>query len=217
MKRRLVVVRPEPGNARTVAAARAEGWSVDPMPLFAIEPIAWQVPDPARFDALMLTSANALRHAGAALTQLGVLPAVVVGDATAAAARAAGLTVALVGDEDAAALVERARASGFGRLLHLAGRDRIDQQGVTAITVYASNALPVPADAAARLDGAVVLLHSGRAAQAVASLALDPGRVAVAALSPAVLAKAGPGWRATAIPARPTDTGLLAAAATLAD
>ena len=215
--RRLVVVRPEPGNTRTAIAARAQGWTVDPMPLFAVVPVAWQPPAPSDFDVLLLTSANAVRHAGAGLTALRVLPAVAVGEATAAAARAAGLAVALTGDADAVALVGAARARGIGRLLHLAGRDRVDQPGVTAVTIYASEASPPPADAAARLDRGVVLLHSPRAGRAVAALAGSRADIAIAALSPAVLEAAGPGWRATAVASQPTDAALLAAAATLAD
>jgi uroporphyrinogen-III synthase len=34
------------------------------MPLFAIVPLDWTAPDPAQFDGLVLTSANAVRHAG---------------------------------------------------------------------------------------------------------------------------------------------------------
>jgi uroporphyrinogen-III synthase len=215
--RRLVVVRPEPGNARTAAAARAKGWTVDAMPLFAVVSVAWVPPDPAIFDALLLTSANAVRHAGETLASLRALPVVAVGQATATAARDAGLAVVLTGDSDAAAGVVEARARGFARLLHLAGRDRVEQPGVTAMTVYASEALPPPAGAAARLDGAVVLLHSARAARTVAALAGTRATTAVAALSPAVLDAAGTGWRAAAAAARPTDAALLAAAATLAD
>ena len=217
MKRRLVVVRPEPGNARTATVARALGWRVDAMPLFAVSPLAWTPPDPSAFDALLLTSANAIRHAGPALMTFRTLPVIAVGAATAAAASTAGLTVALTGDRDAAALVGAGRERGFHRLLHLAGRDRVEQAGVCAVSVYASKALAPPADAAERLSGAVVLLHSPRAAQAVAEIAADRTSIAVAALSLAVLDAAGPGWRATATAAEPTDAALLAAAATLGD
>lgn len=210
---RLVVVRPEPGNAATVAAARALGFAAEAMALFAVGPLAWTPPDPAGFDALLLTSANTLRHGGDGLAALRSLPVLAVGEATAAAARSAGFAVAMTGTHDAAAL---ARAAGHRRLLHLGGRERVDIAGATAIAVYASDPLPPPADPRA-LHGATVLLHSARAAHAVAALPFDRAAVALAAISPAVLAAAGPGWRAMAVAAVPTDAALLAAAGSLAD
>ena len=60
----VVVLRPEPGNTRTATALRALGMDVRQIPLFAVVPVDWTSPDPARFDALLLTSANAVRRAG---------------------------------------------------------------------------------------------------------------------------------------------------------
>ena len=105
MTRTLAVLRPEPGNAATVARARAAGFATLSLPVFAVVPLAWDVPDPADYDALILTSANAVRHAGAGLDRLRVLPVFAVGARTAAAARAAGFDVAQTGCEDAAALL----------------------------------------------------------------------------------------------------------------
>ena len=212
--RRLLVVRPEPGNSRTVAAALAFGWAAEAMPLFVATPLAWTPPDPAGFEALVLTSGNAVRHGGDGLAALRSLPVLAVGEATAAAARAAGFIVALTGDADADALVSAARYDRR-RLLHLGGRERTVLAGVSAMSVYASEALPLPADAAARLRGATVLLHSARAARAVAAITADRAATDIAAISPAVLAAAGEGWRAAVVAAVPTDAALLAAAATL--
>lgn len=216
MTRRLVVVRPEPGNSRTADRARELGWQVDQMPLFAVEPVVWTSPDPTRFDALLLTSANAVRHGGPGLDALKLLPVLAVGEATAAAARAAGFQVAFTGDEDAAALVRRADELGHARLLHLAGRDHVET-GAETIPVYASIAPPPPGDAAERLAGAVLLLHSARAARAVAALAAGRRGIAIAAISAPVLDAAGPGWRAGVAASAPTDEALLAAAQSLAD
>ena len=44
----VVVLRPEPGNRRTAAALRALGMDVRQMPLFAVVPVDWTSPDPAR-------------------------------------------------------------------------------------------------------------------------------------------------------------------------
>ena len=213
--RLVVVVRPEPGNARTVAAARALGFAAAAMPLFGVAPLPWTPPDPAGFDALVLTSANAVRHGGDGLDALRGLPVLAVGAATAAAARAAGFVVAATGSADAAALIDA--ASSYPRLLHLGGRDRAVVPVTAGIAVYASDPLPVPGDAAALLHGATVLLHSARAAQAVAALPIERDATAVAAISPAVLEAVGAGWQRGVVAARPSDAALLCVAASLAD
>lgn len=211
MTRPALVLRPAPGNAATCALLAACGVRAIALPLFAVVPVAWRAPDPAGYDALLLTSANAVRHAGAELARLAALPVVAVGPATAAAASAAGLRVIAEG------------AGGVGdvprveRLLHLAGRDRVDAPGVDAIAVYASEALPLGPDALAVADGAVALLHSARAARAfAAALPVPRGRVRVAALSEAVCDAAGAGWAAARVAGARTDTALADAAAALA-
>src|SRR5687768_9453521 len=84
--RRLAILRPEPGASATVERARELGLDAFAVPLFAIEPLAWELPDSGAFDALLLTSANTVRQAGPSLERLLQLPAYAVGDATAAAA-----------------------------------------------------------------------------------------------------------------------------------
>ena len=70
----LIILRPEPGASRTAARAQALGVQVIQMPLFAVVPIEWQAPDPKELDGLVLTSANAVRHAGEELQKLKGLP-----------------------------------------------------------------------------------------------------------------------------------------------
>lgn len=216
MPRRALVLRPEPGNARTCDALRAAGVEAVALPLFAVAPCAWQVPEASAFDALLLTSANGVRHAGDGLRALAGLPMVAVGEATAAAARAAGLTVAITGTGDAAAAV--ALAARYPRLLHLAGRDRVEAPGVTAVTVYASDALPVAGDVMDAAEDAVVLLHSRRAALRFVTLFADRRRdaVRIVALSPAVAQAVGAGWRTLTVAPRPSDAALVAAAVRVA-
>jgi uroporphyrinogen-III synthase len=206
--RALAVLRPEPGNAVTAAAVEARGLVAIRLPLFAVRPIAWTSPGPAGFDALLVTSANALRHGGPGLAALRHLPVLAVGEATAEAARAAGFTVERTGVADAAALV----AGEPRRLLHLAGRDRVAVPGTEAVAVYAADVLPADARA---LAGSVALLHSARAARRLRMIA--PGDVVIAALSPAVAAAAGDGWTAVHAARAPTDAALLDLAETLAD
>lgn len=215
-----LVLRPEPGNAATTARLTANGMTVRSCPLFAVEPVTWTPPDPVGFDSLLLTSANAVRHAGPALRALAGLPVLAVGTATAAAAERAGLSVALTGTTHAAALLAQARARGWRRSLHLAGEDRHDLPDVSTITVYRSAALSIaPAEVAAWVDH-VALLHSPRAARRFADLAdatSTRASIAVAALSPAVADAAGSGWREAVTAEHPRDDLLVAATAAMID
>lgn len=209
----VVVLRPEPGNARTAARAAARGFAVRRLPLFETRAVAWAPPNPAGFDALLLTSAAAVRHAGSGLSALAGLPVVAIGAETAAAATNAGLAVVVTGDAGALAALDLARSDGLTRLLHLAGRERMpDQPGVNPIVVYAGDALPIAAGAVARLSGWTALLHSPRAARRFAELAdADRARsaIGVAALSPAILAAAGGDWAFGVAASAPTDDALL--------
>ncbi len=218
----VVVVRPEPGNARTAAALRALGLDVRQVPLFAITPVDWSVPDPAGFDGLLLTSANAVRHGGAGLDALKRLPVVAVGATTAAAASDAGFAVAVTGSGDARDAVSEARDRGFARLLHLAGRDRAPTgDGIEAITVYASDDVPIDATVAQSFVDTVVLLHSERAAARLKAM-LDTADIAqsgieIAAISAAVAEAAGTGWATASIAPQPSDPALVALAAARAN
>jgi uroporphyrinogen-III synthase len=218
--RSVVVLRPEPGNAATAARAEALGLTVIRLPLFVVRPVAWHCPDPADHDALVLTSANAVRFGGTALAGFRGLPVLAVGAATATAARDAGFDVIETGDQDAAALIALAHARGFSHALHLGGRDRMVARGgpiATTVTVYASDPLPIPTEAIERLRGAVLLLHSVRAARRLVVLTDERHLYRIAALSAAVRDAAGPGWDAAAVAAAPSDAALLAAARSLAD
>lgn len=221
MRRTALVLRPEPGNLATATRLTARGVPVRRCPLFRVMPIAWAPPDPADYDSLLLTSANAVRHAGEGLGVMAELPVLAVGAATAAAARAAGLSVAVIGNADAAALVTMARGHGWTRPLHLAGRDRGRLPGVAAIAVYASVPMEVAAMAIDGWRDGVALLHSPRAAERFARLVDGGGlardRIGVAALSAAVAKAAGSGWSAALVATRPDDKSLVAAACALID
>lgn len=213
MTRRALVLRPEPGNARTVRRLIDTGVEAVGLPLFAVTPLGWSAPDPDGFDSLLITSANAVRHAGAGLAAVRHLPVVAVGTETAAVAREAGLRVAIVGDTDAAAAVTLARGVGYARPLHLAGRDH-RAVGASTVIVYASEPIDIPADMLATVIGGVALLHSARAAARFATLIdrarIDRSRVRIAALSPAVSVAAGGGWASRLVAVTPTDAALVA-------
>ncbi len=224
MTRGIAVLRPEPGNAATVVRIKAAGGRAVALPLFAIRPLDWTVPDAADFDAILLTSANAARHGGQALAQLAGLPAFAVGEKTAAAARGAGFDVKASGETDVAAIVAAASAQGFRRLLHLGGRERSIAVGGAigaAIAVYANEAREIDPTALAALAGTVALLHSARAARRLGELVdaagIARGDIALAAISATVAGSAGLGWSAVAIAATPRDETLIDAALALID
>ncbi|MBB3879470.1 uroporphyrinogen-III synthase [Sphingomonas pseudosanguinis] len=214
----IVVIRPEPGNAATIAALHDAGLAARSLPLFVAQALDWTPPDPAEVDALLFTSAQGVRLAGPALASLAARPVIAVGPATAAAARAAGLSVVLTGDTDAAAVVAAARAAGFARLLHLAGRDRVVTDAMIRI-VYAAEPIAIPPDTVRDLAGTIVLLHSARAAARLAQLVEDHdverAAIALVAISAKTAAAAGPGWRAVALAGAPRDDAMIAAARAL--
>ncbi|KQN39530.1 uroporphyrinogen-III synthase [Sphingomonas sp. Leaf407] len=212
----LAVLRPEPGNAATVAAIRALGGEAIALPLFAVVPLAWELPADGH-DALVLTSANAVRHAGAGLAALAHLPVHAVGAATARAARDAGLRVVATGAGDGRTLLDAAGAAGVRRALLLTARDRaVAAHGVVATIRAVYAAVPTEPVGMDRLAGSVALVHSPRAAVRLAALVADRGTTAVAAISPAAAAMLGNGWRAVAVAAMPSDPAVIAAGLALA-
>lgn len=223
----LLILRPEPGASQTAARATEQGWDVVVAPIFRIEPVAWDAPDPDCYDALIVTSANAVRQAGKALASYCRLPAFAVGGATAAALRDAGFADVRSGHGNAMAILSLAADAGIRRALHLAGADLSDADHPAILLdrriVYRNVAIAEDGWREAILrDPAqppIALLHSARAAHHFAALC-DRGGIArsairIAALAPAILAAAGEGWHAAIAARTPDDIALLAAAARL--
>lgn len=211
--RRVVVLRPEPGASETLARARQFGLDAVSVPLFAIEPIAWNVPA-GDFDGVLLTSANAVREAGEKLAGVRGLPVYAVGQATAAVAAAAGLRVVTIGDSGVDALL--GSIDPGLKLLHLCGEDRVKgtgRQSIMAAPIY--RAVPLDSPDLGALPGSVVLVHSQRAGGRLADLAADRSTIAIAAISEAAADGAGAGWKQVAVADRPSDEALLALAARL--
>lgn len=213
--RPLLVLRAEPGASQTAARARAMGLEPVVAPLFTIRPLAWEPPDD--FDAVLLTSANAARALGDKDSAIAARPCYVTGEATAAAARDAGLRDIRIGAADGAAALDLARREGRRRILHPCGREHIAFPGVERRIVYAADALDTLPRAArdALARGAVALVHSPRGAALFRALAGPPGSIAIAAISPAAAQGAGEGWASVAVAARPRDEALLEVAAKL--
>ena len=215
--RRLYILRPEPGASGTAGRARELGLDVVVTPLFEVRSVEWQVPEPAGFDAILLTSANAVRHGGAQLARLRGLPVHAVGEATADAAREAGFAIASTGDSGVERLLRSIEPDV--RLLHLTGAHRSSasetRQVITPLVVYRADAIGRPD--LSGLPGQVAAVHSPRAGARLAELATDRASIALAAISAAAAEAAGAGWNEVKIAAAPTDEALLASAAKLCD
>jgi uroporphyrinogen-III synthase len=225
---RVLIVRPAPGNKATADAVAATGLEPVVVPLFEVVPVAWDVPDPAGFDAVVMTSANAARHGGPGLAALTGLDCLTVGEATAAASRAAGFRrvssgvteeqarrfrEAIPGIGDAAMLAWSIRISSSGedrikpRLLHLAGVDHLafEVDGTTTIPVYDARMVDVklpPAD--------IALVHSARAGARLAVLTPERANTQIVAISPAAARACGPGWAAVHVADFPREHAMLA-------
>lgn len=218
----VLILRPQPGADRTAERARALGLHPIVAPLFSIRPVPWQAVDAAAYDAVMLTSANAARYAGSQLSAFCNLPCYAVGEATGAAANDAGFTDVRLGTADGIALLQDMERTGVRRAFHPCGADRAGLPEpsfpIDHVTVYAADAadgLPRQAEAALA-DGALVLLHSPRAARLFAVLCtVSRGGVAIVAISAATAAAAGHGWAAVAAASDPGDHALLELAAKL--
>lgn len=213
--RRVLILRPEPGTSETLARARELGLDAKAVPLFEIEPVDWEAPEPSNFDGVLLTSANAVRHAGERLSDYRGLQAYAVGHATADAARDAGFGIASVGNAGVDRLLGSIDADL--KLLHLCGEDRREpaqaKQEITAVAVYRARQVEEPE--LGDPSGAVALIHSPRAGSRFAELVRDRSAVAIAAVSDAAAHCAGSGWEQVETADEPTDEALLALAARL--
>lgn len=192
------------------------------LPFFRIASRAWSVSDPSAYDAVLVTSANAIRHAGARLDDLRALPFHAVGERSAEAISDAGLRLGVTGQSGIEALLDRLVTEGDLRLLWLAGEDRTTVASppgliLDAVTVYASEPMPQDEQAVAAIaECQWVALHSGRAAKAFAAFVDAAGlprtRFLLAAFSPAIAQAAGTGWGGLATATEPNDAALLSSA-----
>lgn len=210
---KLLLLRPEPGLSASAERARTLGIDVICCPLFQVEQLEWDATSPTDFDALLLTSANAVRHAGPMLSRLANLPVHAVGDATATAARDAGLNVESVGfgnSEDLLAMIPPSL-----RLLHLTGENhrQVDDARIDRRIVYRAGVIPSPG--LPPLHGLVVAVHSPRAGARLAELSSQRASTVIAAISDAAAAACGEGWEEVAVAEKPNDESLLALAASL--
>ena len=216
-----LALRPEPGLAATVDKAGALGLAITGHALSEIRAVAWDCPDPAGIDGLLIGSANAILHGGPHLASLTAKPVYAVGEATAAAARAAGFTIAMTGSGGLQGVLDAIAAPMH--LLRIAGEEHVPlapPAGVTfaEVIAYRSVALPLDAQRLRLASGQrhakpLVLLHSAATARHFASecdrLGIARTGVTLAALGRRIADAAGAGWSAVHTADRPDEAALL--------
>jgi uroporphyrinogen-III synthase len=200
----ILVTRPQPDNAATVAALRAKGFDVLPAPILRFEPIGFQDDPDARYGAVIVTSANALRATEGQPTMIGLkqLPLFAVGERTAEAAREAGFNNVISADGDATALSELMMASvrvkklkKIDTLLYLAGADlardlagELGERGFDVVTQTTYRMVPIvslPRDVcdAFAANGIEAVLHYSRRSARAFLDAARAGGVEISALA----------------------------------
>lgn len=222
---RLLIIRPQPGNDASAKRARKAGFEPVQLPFFEVRARGWDAPDPSHFDALLITSANAVRHAGTGLSLYSALPVHTVGQNSAKAVAAKDLTLASTGTRGVDEALQLASAAGYHRLLWLAGEDQTtfhvpESLQVETRIVYTAESAELPSDARAIVASAdIVALHSARAAgiftEFVDAQHLSRTDIRLAAFSEAIAEAAGSGWQAIATARHPSDEALLSAARAL--
>jgi uroporphyrinogen-III synthase len=192
----VLVTRPYPDDETTAASLRARGFDVLRAPMLRFEPVAFHEDMNARYSAVIVTSANALRGIEPHLKghRMLELPLFAVGEQTAAAARRAGFTHVVSANGDAANLRDLVLASLKAKelkkastLLYLAGAEfardlasELEESGFRVVTqttykMIAVTSLPREAcDAFAANQVEAVLHYSQRSVRAF----LDAARAA---------------------------------------
>ncbi len=213
----ILVTRAAPDSEKTAHGLRAKGYEVLVSPTLRLEPLPFHYDPDVTYDAVIVTSANALRAVkdDPGLAPLQGLKLFAVGDASADMARQAGFRNVVSACGDGAALREAVTASmkKNSTLCYLAGADlgrnltvELGERGYTVITHTTYRMMFVPgftdaALAAFNADGVEAVLHYSRrsarsfieAAQAsgVEILALALPHVCISQAVASILREAG--------------------------
>lgn len=219
----LLILRPIAGAEKTAAKAQALGLKPIIDPLFVVQSVAWNAPPVDQYDAIMFTSANAVKMSGSDLQKYRTLPAIVVGDATKQAAEAAGFIATQTGNMGVQSLVDMLPKNSFERILRVSGKEYSAVKSnriIDQVVVYESACIGLGQHARTALEsGAIVLIHSMRAAQSLVS-EMEKNKIScernqVLALSSNVAEAAGNLWKSVEVAEQPTDEALLTKAARL--
>lgn len=198
----VLITRPAPDHITTASTLRGKGFDVLLAPMLRFEPIAFEPDADTHFDAVLVTSVNALRALAetSARQRWLTTPLYAVGERTAQAARDLGFASVMAANGDGASLrdlvvaqmraksVKKSALKKSARLLYLAAADRavnLDDElspfgfEVVTVTTYRMIATPdLPADVcdaftAGRIDA--VLHYSGRSAHSFVAAARAAG------------------------------------------
>ena len=200
----VLVTRPNPDDETTASALRARGFEVLRAPMLRFEPVAFRDDEEARYGAVIVTSANALRGIAPHLkgNRLLKLPLFAVGEHTASAARGIGFEKIIPANGDATALRDLVLASVKAKelkksstLLYLAGADlardlagELGERGFSVVTHTTYRMVPLSSlpretcDAFAANQVEAVLHYSRRSARAFLEAARAAG-VEISALA----------------------------------
>jgi uroporphyrinogen-III synthase len=200
----VLITRPHPDDETTAAGLRARGYEVLRAPMLRFEAVAFHDDMDARYGAIIVTSANAVRGIEPLLKshRLLELPLFAVGEHTATAAHRAGFTHVISANGDAAGLRDCVLASVKAKalkkastLLYLAGADmahdlasELGEHGFRVVTQTTYKMSPVSSlppevcDAFAANRVEAVLHFSRRSARAFLDAA-RAGGVEISALS----------------------------------
>ena len=200
----VLVTRPHSDGEATAQALQARGFEVLLAPMLRFEPVPFHDDDETRYDAVIVTSANALRAVAGELEghRILKLPLFAVGEHTAASAREAGFAkvISAKGDADALRkfLLARVKAKQLKKsatLLYLAGADlardlaaELAEKGFSVITHTTYRMIPVsrlPQDVcdAFMVHGIEAVLHYSRRSARAFLEAARAGGVEISALA----------------------------------
>ena len=200
----VLVTRPQPDDEATASALRAKGFEVMLAPMLRFEPVAFHDDEDARYGAVIVTSANALRGIAPHLegSRLLKLPLFAVGEHTASAAHRAGFDNVIPANGDAASLRDSVLASVKAKelkksspVLYLAGADlardlagELGERGFTVVTHTTYRMIPVsslPREAceAFAASGIEAVLHYSRRSARAFLEAARAGGVEISALA----------------------------------
>jgi uroporphyrinogen-III synthase len=190
------------------------------IPMFEVRGTIWSVDPTIPYDAVFITSSNALKFIDNILNFLKNLPILCVGVATAEAARRTGLNDVVASTEGAAALADLAAALGYRHLLWLAGDPHTPISHPYLIfdvkIVYQTVELDINSQVIDMTKQPLVaLVHSPRAARRFASLVTGREQIDLVAISEKAAIAAGPGWASVHWPDAPSDSAMLEIAAPL--
>ena len=227
---RILVTRPLEDGAATAQRLSDAGHQVVLVPATMIAATGHPLPE-GTFDAVIVTSGNAIRHLNIAAAQrLHAVPLYCVGEKTASVAQQAGFTAITRGDGDGRALVERlsARFSPPAKLLYLTGTPRkphveaaLHALGFepSAVELYESRAVAGwPGDHRHAVEGTMMAMHFSRASvEALLHAAERAGLTAHLAAIPHLCLSAdvaaplhASGFQRIDVAAKPTEDAMLA-------